>query len=126
MGERIKDSHKRSINDLAKGVADLRCRLNWAEKLLEEYKNITKGVPPERLQEICEAEKDGRLHLAPVQDGTVIWVINDDPDMFPEINVVFAGSYLYGYTEVIHGEMGKDWFLTENEALKARAGNDRY
>ena len=42
---------------------------------LEYYRTLSANIPLDRLQQICDAERDGRLHIAPCKVGGEIWYI---------------------------------------------------
>jgi len=76
-----------------------------------------------RLAEFEDAQKQGRLHIAPCADGTEIWrVLDVDSEMMQLFEIeepISRETYIHGYTEITIGEMNKDWFLTEEFAKSA-------
>lgn len=73
----------------------------------------------ERLASYEDAEEQGRLHIAPIADGTTIFRVLEYNEPFDEPARVAVDSYLYGFTETVYGEKDKDWFLFRKEAEDA-------
>jgi hypothetical protein len=48
-----------------------------ANEVLELYDTITEGVSFARLEEICNAERDGRCVVMPRKVGETVWIISD-------------------------------------------------
>lgn len=70
-----------------------------------------------------ELEKEGLLHIAPLKDGTPIFIIYEDYVGFGDIErSVEKTSYLHGVTEYEIGELNKDYWLTYEAAEKALKG----
>ena len=65
-------------------------------------------------------EERGLLHKAPIPNGTIIYAIMEDSidDFADDVygDVILTDAYIYGHTESMYGEFGKDWFLSEKEA----------
>ena len=76
---------------------------------LSDYGN---GSPTDRLAEYEEAEEQGLLHIAPLPNGTPIylWQENDNEEWF-----IYKDSYLYGVSEYYHGKLGEGFFISEEE-----------
>ena len=94
---------------------------------MKPIREITADINIDRLAEICEAEREGRLHVAPIADGTPIWYFAEDED---DITNIYESTYLYGVCEHHVGELGENVFLAQEEAEKALAemekNNERY
>ena len=94
---------------------------------MTRIEEIQADINIDRLAEICEAECEGRLHIAPIADGTTIWYFAEDED---NITNIYESTYLYGVCEYHIGELGENVFLTQEEAEKAFAeregNNERY
>lgn len=65
-----------------------------------------------KLGQYEDAEEQGLLHVAPIPNGTIIYVWQEDED---NRWFVHNESYLYGYTEYLYGEFGKDFFISEED-----------
>ena len=65
-----------------------------------------------KLGEYEDAEEKGLLHIAPIPNGTTIYVWQTDKD---DRYFVHHELYLYGYTEYLYGEFGKDFFISEED-----------
>lgn len=68
-----------------------------------------------RLAEYEDAEDKGLLHIAPIPNGTTIYVWQQDAD---DWWFVYDEAYLFGVTEYHYGEFGKDFFISEEECRK--------
>ncbi len=101
-------------SNIVKFVMDNKELNNKYNTLLEIYDKLQN-----ELKEYKDLEEQGRLHIAPVADGTDIFV--PYTDWFDDENVkeVIKDTYVHGYTEFENGEMNKGWFLTQEEAEKA-------
>lgn len=79
----------------------------------------------EKLAKYEDLEEQGLLHIAPLKDGTPIFIIYEDYVGFGDIErSVEKTSYLHGVTEYEIGELNKDYWLTYEEAEKVlRSGN---
>lgn len=95
------------------------------QKILEAVKSI--GTL-DRLKEICEAEKDGRLVVLPCKVGTRVWVIGQNcdlcRDMYAEEPCLFGSCEYKEVFESVFGygmidNFGKTVFLTRAEAEAA-------
>ena len=81
----------------------------------------------QKLAHYEDLEEQGLLHIAPVKDGTEIFVhfrdfVDIDSDDIGVEDNILETTYMYGLTEFEHGELNKDWFLTKEEAEKALEG----
>jgi hypothetical protein len=94
------------------------------EEDMKKRQEITAGIPLDRLSEICQAEQEGRLHIAPFKNGTPIYYVLDEP-FFSEQPSVEEDTYFYNFTEYGHGEINKGWFLTKEAAEAAKEGEKR-
>lgn len=82
------------------------------------------GLTPERCAELAKAEQEGRLYVAPLENGTPIFIpasnwLDFDSSYEGKVVDVFEETYRHGFTEYQHGEIGKDWFITRAAAEKA-------
>ena len=66
-----------------------------------------------KLKEYEDLEEQGLLHKAPLKNGTPIWYFTYG---FDEGTYLINTSYLFGVTEYEVGELGKDFWLSEEEA----------
>lgn len=106
-------------SNIVKFVMDNRELNNKYNTLLEMYDKLQN-----ELKEYKDLEEQGRLHIAPVADGTDIYVsfYND----FEDTREILETKYLHGLSEFEFGEINKNWFLTREEAEKAlEAANER-
>ncbi len=117
-------------------------------RLTAEIKEIN-GVPIKRLNELAQAEKDGRLAVLPCKVGDTVYVIPSKANYalnilnrHPENNRVYEqpvrevrfynnGVFLLitcDGTQAVHSKFfGETWFLTREEAeaaLKAQKGGE--
>ena len=77
-----------------------------------------------KLKAYEDAEEQGLLHKAPLKNGTPICYLQYSD---PEGEYLAHDTYLFGVTEYMHGELGEDVWLTEEEAeaaLRKRWGNE--
>lgn len=88
----------------------------------------TYGVSVDRIGEICEAERDGRLVLMSCKVGTRVWVIGQNcdlcRDMYAEEPCLFGSCEYKEVFESVFGygmidNFGKTVFLTREEAEAA-------
>lgn len=63
-----------------------------------------RGEHIEKLAEYENLEEQGLLHIAPIPNGTIIYVWQTDED---DCWFIHNEAYLYGFTEYYHGEFGK-------------------
>lgn len=72
----------------------------------------------QKLANYEDLEEQGLLHKAPLKNGTPIchFVYS-----FEEVTYLVHTTYLFGVTEYEIGELGRDFWLNEEEALKADA-----
>ena len=82
------------------------------ECLLDQYNEALDALAKYR-----DAEREGRLHIAPCKDGTVIWVIVEHGFL----ESVVDDEYMHGLTEYEYGELDKDWFFGRDLAEAALA-----
>jgi len=130
----------RTIEEIKDYVADL--GFEFAYKVL----SIVKGIPLDRLQEICNAERDGRCVVLPCKVGDVLYQIDIDLlyndksiRMYDVENITICGdkdkdillkydSYdgvICTVENLINGTLYLDYlltFLTREEAEKALEG----
>lgn len=111
-----------------KGNVQLRGDISKATQCfdrLAEYEDT--GFEPSEITDLATelssyrtAEAEGRLHIAPCADGTPTYRYVENDEMFPNIKPgIYQEPYMHGYTEFHNGELGKDWFLERDEAIKA-------
>ena len=86
--------------------------------------SIISDIPKNRLEEICTAEKDRRLHISPVEDGTTIFYIEKGgPFTNHDYDTVQPASYYHGLTERTYGKLDEKWWRTREEAEATLAIN---
>ncbi len=92
---------------------------------LEQYREITSGISLDRLREIMQAEREGRLVVLPCKIGTKVYFISQDCEMCRSLQkdepCLFGDCPYRGITETIFtygaiGQFGKTVFLTREEA----------
>lgn len=108
-------------------------KLYMMGKAIAEIKEFN-GLPVNRLRELAEADKDGRLVVRPYRLGAEVHVLLEDCEMFyPETNGWYIGKetidaitqdgfYLGDPVDdcfAPDSEIGKTVFLTSEEAKKA-------
>jgi len=87
----------------------------------------TYGVSVDRIGEICEAERDGRLVVLPCKVGDTVWWLTGNRVVecrIHRIQINKHGLYVVLKSGVVHGafhdnEIGKTVFLTREEAEAA-------
>ena len=72
----------------------------------------------EKLAKYEDLEEQGLLHIAPLKDGTPIFVIEEDWVFDGLERYITKTSYLHGVTEYEIGELNKDYWLTHEAAEK--------
>lgn len=93
----------------------------------EELRKVIKEGVPEWIDKYFEyrnLDKQGLLHIAPIKDGTEIFIPHSGLDEIDLEDGILKVTYLYGLTEFEWGEMNKHWFLTQEEAEKALEDKD--
>lgn len=107
--------------------------LKWAEALdrLAAYED---AGPIDRLLELAEADKDGRLVVLPCKVGDTVWITGSVRRLYSEkVRTFFCGNPSYGRgmadnsvqmirttgCDIPIREFGKTVFLTREEAEKA-------
>lgn len=78
-------------------------------------------ISTDRLQELTKADREGRLHISPCQDGTNIFVIvvegmDDGIAGYPKSARVEKDTYIHGHTEYMHGEINSGFWLSFDSA----------
>ena len=71
----------------------------------------------DEISKLLKAKAEGRLHIAPLKDGTPIYRIGwGEP--FYEIDglEIFQDSYVFNYTERVIGKPGENYYLTREDA----------
>ena len=91
---------------------------------IQLFDKLTKDIPLDRLQEICQAERDGRLVELPCKVGdTVFAKIGHFQHKFIETKVLQVYNNGFSFKVVCDGigtlTWGKSVFLTKAEAEKA-------
>lgn len=99
----------------ASNINDLEIKLSQA---------ITTNIYLDRLEEICNAERDGRLVILPCKQGDKVWEIETNTITAVEVVAVWFNGLRYivvcdGIGELI---LGKDVFITKEEAKNALKG----
>jgi len=120
-----------SGNDCNDRVAKSAYRQTCVERLAA-YEDTAFGVAAERLRELAEADKDGRVVVLPCKIGDTVWIIPDGKKFCLECEVEFVNiGNLYitivlcakdGLREqygVVAAAFGKTLFLTREEAENA-------
>lgn len=66
----------------------------------------------QKLWDYENAKEQGLLHMAPIPNGTTIyvWQSGENDSWF-----IHNESYVYGFTEYQYGEFGKNFFVSEEE-----------
>ena len=83
------------------------------EVLAYRLKNTTDRLKANnKLGKYEDLEEQGLLHIAPIPNGTTIYVWQTDED---DRWFVHNESYLYGFTEYQYGKLGKDFFTSEED-----------
>lgn len=72
-----------------------------------------------KLADYEDLEEQGFLHIAPLKDGTPIFIVEEDWVFDETERYITKTSYLHGVTEYEIGELNKDYWLTYEEAEKA-------
>lgn len=98
-------------------------RQRYAEN---EYRaQIADGISLDRLKEMCNAEKDGRLDIRPCKVGDTLW-INLEGEVIkvkitkygePHFRIERENEFCYGWIEL--SDIGKTVFFTRPEAEEA-------
>jgi hypothetical protein len=95
---------------------------------LSHIADMVDGIPDDRLAEIAQAERDGRLVVLPCKVGTRVWVIGQNcdlcRDMYAEEPCLFGSCEYKEVFESVFGygmidNFGKTVFLTRAEAEAA-------
>ena len=104
-------------------------RAKWdVDKLkIQLFDKLTKDIPLDRLQEICDAEKDGRLVVFVCKEGDSVFRItteNVDVDgyrmQYNMQKIIVECKFLHWMSDFI----GKTVFLTKEEAEQALIKED--
>ena len=69
-----------------------------------------------KLSHYEDLEEQGLLHKAPLKDGTPIYLFRYN---FEDGEYLEEETYIYGLTENLIGELGKDYWLSMEDALSA-------
>lgn len=82
------------------------------------------GATPERLRELAEADKDGRVTVLPCKVGDTVYLIvtKRARNYTPEFRFVKKSRLTFLNMERILQDFGKEVFLTREEAEKALEG----
>lgn len=103
-------------------------KLSMMGKTIAEIKEFN-GLPVDRLRELAEADKDGRLVVLPCKVGDVLYRASPSGVVVHRVvNVVYRGLTSRWYIDTIPNlpyaseELGKTTFLTREEAEKALEG----
>ena len=112
------------INDLALNYAI--CLVKYGVDIREKWETAIqnkfaleqaylRGREDER-KRIEDLEEQGLLHKAPLKDGTPIYFFRYN---FEDGEYLEEETYIYGLTENLIGELGKDYWLSMEDALSA-------
>lgn len=88
-------------------------KLSMMGKAISEIKEFD-GLPIDRLRELAEADKDGRLVVLPCKPGDTVYKISWRLNGRHEIE-----ERVFSLTYFDPAKYGKDYFLTREEAEKA-------
>lgn len=98
-------------------------RLTERSLKLHEYmlknptqQNCRKAI--DKLGTYEDLEELGLLHIAPLKDGTPIFIVEEDWVFDGVERYITKTSYLHGVTEYEIGELNKDYWLTYEVAEK--------
>ena len=95
-------------------------KLSMMGKTIAEIKEFN-GLPVDRLRELAEADKDGRLVVLPCKVGDTVYLIvtKRARNYTPEFRFVKKSRLTFLNMERILQDFGKEVFLTREEAEKA-------
>ena len=108
-------------------------KLSMMGKAISEITEFD-GLPIDRLRELAEADKDGRLVVLPCKVGDTVWITGSVRRLYSEkVRTFFCGNPSYGRgmadnsvqmirttgCDIPIHEFGKTVFLTREEAEKA-------
>ena len=95
-------------------------KLSMMGKAIAEIKEFN-GLPVDRLRELAEADKDGRLVVLPCKVGDTVYLIvtKRARNYTPEFRFVKKSRLTFLNMERILQDFGKEAFLTREEAEKA-------
>lgn len=98
-------------------------KLSVMGKAITEIKEFN-GLPVNRLRELAEADKDGRLVVLPCKVGdTVYLIVTKRARVYmPEFSFVKKSRLTFSNMERVLQDFGKAVFLTREEAEKALEG----
>lgn len=96
---------------------------------LKAYEDIVRDISTDRLRELAEADKDGRLVVLPCKVGDTVYFRTYDCNGTVDLGIqphkvtaIVGHAIVRGmYTDVglLPGQYGVSWFLTREEAEKA-------
>lgn len=94
-------------------------KLSMMGKAIAEIKEFN-GLPVDRLRELAEADKDGRLVVLPCKVGDMVYLIvtKRARNYTPEFRFVKKSRLTFLNMERILQDFGKEAFLTREEAEK--------
>lgn len=94
-------------------------KLSMMGKAIAEIKEFN-GLPVDRLRELAEADKDGRLVVLPCKVGDTVYLIvtKRARNYTPEFRFVKKSRLTFLNMERILQDFGKEAFLTREEAEK--------
>lgn len=95
-------------------------KLSMMGKAITEIKEFN-GLPVDRLRELAEADKDGRLVVLPCKVGDTVYLIvtKRARNYTPEFRFVKKSRLTFLNMERVLQDFGKTAFLTREEAEKA-------
>ena len=121
----------RTINDIEQDMSLCVCcgTQHELDKLwLEWFRAVAFDIEPDRLKEICDAERDGRCVVLPCEVGSDIYWIDDDNEVKCQKNgvrglLVRKDRILIEDTDGYIDEIGTKYcYLSKEEAEKALKG----
>lgn len=118
----------RTIEEMGKNVA--------TAVVLDIYKEITEGIPIDRLAELCQAERENRCSVLPCNVGDTVYCIGSGTTSTMRVGSVFPSGFIvkgklcnayltddYSYFCATYSDFGKTVFLTQEEAENALKGS---
>ena len=103
-------------------------KLSMMGKAISEITEFD-GLPIDRLRELAEADKDGRVVVLPCKVGDTVWFktytdngktcIGMQPHKAVSVRVCVMAEGRIFPVELLLSRVGKSWFLTREEAEKA-------
>lgn len=118
----IRANHMRECTDDQPELWEEICD-KYDELRLEYYKTLTTGIDFERLEEICQAERENRCVVLPCKMGDELWfVVTKYRGKKSEYSFVKGGWLCESNFFSVLNNFGKTVFLTREEAENALKG----